>query len=198
MGRGDQKRLVLARLWLSQFVSLIVKRFHYTKRKLFVLLVQNFLPFIILALSLLIARTLQSVPDPPPLTFSPSLFFSKADYNYMFVGGYRTNTTDSYIDTLFRPCGIGAHMLNSSVDPTSHCYYGNNTPPVCSDHPQHQELCTCLENCTDWVPFPYHTSPPPCYNGTVTGTRIQNVTLDYDPSNPEESYESLTTLLAEE
>lgn len=193
-GHGGQHRLVLCRLWFTQFLALIVKRFHYTKRKLVVLLVQNLLPFAILALSLLIARSLQTVTDPPPLEFSQDLFFRKAEHNYMFVGGHDSNSTHDYMDTLYRPCGIGASTLGSSFDHTSQCYYGNATSP-CTDYPQLQEVCTCKDNCSDWVPFPYPTSPPQCYNGDNNKTRIQDITTTFDPNDTELSYETLTTYL---
>ena len=112
------QQLNIFQVWLSQYAALMVKRFHYTRRKVTALVVQNVLPLVIIALSLLIANSLQTVTDQPPLELSPSLFFAKSQDNYMFVGGRQTNQTEPYIDTLFRPCGVGAHL----AEPSTHCH----------------------------------------------------------------------------
>lgn len=177
----------------------MVKRFHYTKRRYIVLSIQNVFPFIVLALSLLIAHNLQTVPDPPPLELSPNLFFTKSLNNYVFVGGSQANDTTSIIDTLFRPCGVGGHQLGSSTDPNSTCNYHSNRPTTCppSTYPQQQYSCTCPNLCRrDTVPFPFQNSPPQCYNGTVTGSRIQNLTsMSNNISDPEVLYKTFTDYL---
>ena len=192
-----EQRLTGVKLWLSQFIALTVKRFHYTKRRYIMLSIQNVLPFLVLALSLLIAHNLQSVPDPPPLELSPDLFFTKSLDNYMFVGGSPTNDTGPIMETLYKPCGIGGHLLGSSTDPNSKCFHSDEfaTCPA-SSYPQHQYICTCEESCrNDSIPFPFQDQPPPCYNGTVTGSRIQNLTAVSNSSDPEMIYEALTEYL---
>ena len=202
-GRGtSQQRLTGMKLWLSQFGALILKRFHYTKRRYIMLSIQNILPFLVLALSLLIAHNLQTVPDPPPLELSPNLFFAKSRDNYMFVGGYEGNDTTPIMETLFRPCGAGGHQLGSSTDPNSTCYYYSSKPTTCSPetYPQDQYICTCEDDAcqNDSVPFPFQTPTelPQCYNRTITGSRIQNLTTIFNNvSDPEMSYEAFTEYL---
>lgn len=176
-----------ARLWITQFYALFVKRVHYTKGKVVALVVQNLFPLLLVTVSLLIAKHLQDVQDPPPLELSPHLFFAKADYNYLFTGGYYTNETASMIDTLFRPCGVAANKLGSSTDKLSKCYYNSSELYPCSDYPQHQYSCSC-EMCNHSV---LYQSPPLCYNGTWTGSRVQDLTQPYDPQSPDIGYSSL-------
>ena len=85
---------------------------------------------------------------------------------------------------------------------SSHCFYGNqydsNSTYPCANYPQNQFLCTC-NNCTaDLYPAlgPYKDQPPVCYNGTGTGSRVQNVTVTFDPSKKQSfGDEALTTYL---
>lgn len=200
-GKGSsQQRLSGLKLWLSQFSALIVKRFHYTKRRYIMLSIQNILPFLVLALSLLIAHNLQTVPDPPPLELSPDLFFVKSLENYMFVGGYEENDTTPIVETVFKPCGAGGHQLGLSTDPKSQCYYGNEPltcPPILD-----QYICTCEENAcqNDTVPFPFQSPAelPQCYmyNTTDTESRIQNLSSIFtNASDPEGTYELFTEYL---
>ena len=197
------ERLHIVRVWLSQYEALLVKRFHYTRRKLLALVVQNVLPMVIIVLSLWIAHSLQTVNDQPSLLLSPSLFFNKSQDNYIFVGGYETNKTEPYIQSLFRPCGVAADTLFSSTDRFSHCYYNPNASYPCSNYPQDQyHPCGCcnVENqtcdmCWNLTSFP--SEVPSCYNGTQTGSRLQNVTvtpLDL-MDDPEFAYDTLTTYL---
>ncbi len=190
---GESKRLSGPALWLSQYATLIVKRFHYTRRKIFALLVQNVLPMVIVLISLIIAYVLQSVPDLPKLELHPSLFFKTTRYNYMFVGGYETNRTSPYVDSLYQECGLGAHTLGSSVDPKSHCFAHPTDNYTCSHYPSHQYHCTCGHSCADQAPFPKQAAP--CWNGTVTGTRLQDVTVPYNSSNVSVNHQALTTYL---
>ena len=200
-GKGSsEQRLSGLKLWLSQFCALIVKRFHYTKRRYIMLSIQNILPFMVLALSLLIAHNLQTVPDPPPLELSPNLFFVKSPENYIFVGGSERNDTSPITETLFKPCGAGGHQLGSSTDPKSPCYYGNKPmtcPPILN-----QYICTCEhDGCqNDSVPFPFQSPAqlPQCYmyNSTDTESRIQNLSSIFiNTSDPEMDYESFTEYL---
>ena len=170
----------------------MVKRFHYTRRKVVALVVQNVLPLLIIGLSLLIANNLQTVSDQPPLELSPSLFFAKSQDNYMFVGGRQTNQTEPYIDTLFRPCGVGAHLLDSSLDSSSPCHFDPSASYTCSRYPTHQfHECECGGEC--WNGTAVSTDPSFCYNGTQTGTRVQNFALN--TTDQELTYESLTAYL---
>ena len=159
--------------------------------------IQNLLPFLVLALSLLIAHNLQTVPDPPPLELSPDLFFAKSTDNYIFVGGSLTNDTLPIVDSLYKPCGVGGHLLGSSTDPKSSCHYSNEPAPCSqSSYPQHQYICTCEESCqNDSVSFPFQDRLPSCYNGTVTGSRIQDLTTMSNSSDPETMYAVLTEYL---
>ena len=202
----SNKRLSLLHLWVSQFLALIVKRFHYTKRKLVALLVQNILPLLLILISLLIAFFLNSVPEPPPLELSPDHFFKVSDYNYIFVGGHQQSETDKFIQTFFQLCGAGAHVTTDKplecLEGNSYYTLGSSFSCPMSDYPQNQYSCTCANftgesicNSIDPVPFPYTKYVPVCYNGTGTGPRIQKVTVTYDPSQPELGHETLTTYL---
>lgn len=154
----------------------------------------------VLALSLLIAHNLQTVPDPPPLELSPNLFFAKSLENYMFVGGYEENDTTPIEETVFKPCGAGGHQLGSSTDPKSPCYYGNE--PLTCPQILDQFICTCEDDgCqNDTVPFPFQSPAelPQCYtyNTTDTESRIQNLSSIFtNASDPEGTYESFTEYL---
>ena len=165
--------------------------------------IQNIFPFLVLALSLFIAHNLQTVPDPPPLELSPNLFFAKSPDNYIFVGGSKENGSLPVMETLFKPCGAGGHLLGSSTSPSSACYYYGNKSMTCDPgtYPQNQYVCTCEDDDTcsnDSVPFPFPNPSqlPQCYNGTVTGSRIQNLsTIFANASDPETAYETLTEYL---
>lgn len=133
------------------------------------LTIQNIFPLIVICLSLLIARSLQSVPDPPALELSPYLFFAKSRYNYLFVGGCYNEETEATIDSLFSPYGVSAHR------PTG----GSTEDRFCSGYPQHQYNCQCdsceiddLSNVNEHIPS--------CYNETVTGSRVLNITQACD------------------
>ena len=200
---GTNSRLVNIQLWLVQFYALLVKRFHYTKGNVVVVLgVQNLLPMLVICLCLLISRFLEDVPDPPALELSPHLFFAKSDDNYLFAGGYYTNETSPMVDSLFHSCGVGANNLGfTRRDRALECY--RDIPSAeCSvhDYPQKQYKCTCdascdiqtqtSQNATETIiSFSHHI--PPCYNGTVSGSRILNLTMSYDPSEPDLAYLSL-------
>ena len=155
-------------------------------------MIQNVFPLVIIALSLAIARALQDVPNPPPLELSPYTFFSKAEYNYLFVGGYQGNETQSYFDSAFQPCGVGGHWLGSGGDPSSVCYDDpSHDPNLCDNTTEY--LCTCPRNeCNDTTPFPDHIS---CYNGTGSGTRLQDVSVPLHPLDSEYANDALTTYL---
>ncbi len=192
-GQGKLDRLSRAPLWFSQYTALMAKRFHYTKRRLLALVIQNILPLFVLGMSLLIAHLLQTVPDPPPIELTPNLLFSINKNNYLFAAGYSNNQTDKYIQTLFQPCGVGGH--STSADP-SKCFpdnsYNASSAYLCPDPPLHSALCTCSANCSSPVPFP---PQPSCYNGTGTGSRVQNLTMSFDPNDPTAGDETITNYL---
>lgn len=188
-------RLTHARLWIMQFYALLVKRILYTKGKLVALTVQNIFPLVVIILSLLIAQHLQSVPDPPPLELSPQLFFAKSHYNYLFAGGYYTNETTTMIESLFHPCGVSANRLSSATNKKSKCYYDSTAMHQCptSNYPQQQYSCSCqsCENENQSYSWGLNDGPPPCYNGTITGSRVLNLTQSFDPLYPEAGFFSL-------
>lgn len=191
-------RLTSARLWLAQFYALIVKRLHYSKGKLVALTIQNIFPLLVICLSLLIARSLQTVPDPPPLELSPHLFFAKSHFNYLFAGGYYTNATAPLIDSLYQPCGVAANRIGSSTESGSNCYQ-DHEDHLCGDsYPQHKNTCACKQ-CLVQASLVRNQSVldriPPCYNGTDTGSRILNLTQPYDPSFPDAGYYTLHNYL---
>ena len=182
------------RLWLLQFYALLVKRVHYTKGALIPLVVQNLLPLLLFLVSLFIAKALFTVPDPPNLELSPQLFFAKAKYNYMFVGGTYSNLTAPMVDSIFQPCGVSTHALSSAGDS---CYQQQQQQKRIMHTPQQQEQWQCPAK--DYPQIQYNcgcescmvgNSPegvsnrsvflssgiPVCYNGTVTGSRVLNVT----------------------
>ena len=200
------ERLRLLPLWWSQFIALTVKRFHYTKRRFLALAVQNILPLFLIFLSLLAAHLLQNVSDPPPLDLTPDHFLSVNPNNYMFVGGNRTDETDKYFFTLRRPCGVGG---SHTVHDYRECYDGNNfynrhqigqSFSCLLDYPEKVlQQCTCSnstgqEMCVDPVKFPY-THNPLCYNGTGTGTRVQDLRMAPIPFLPSYAEEALITYL---
>lgn len=211
-GLDTNNQLTHGRLWITQFYALLVKRVHYTKGKIVALMVQNLFPLVLITLSLLIARSLQAVSDPPPLELSPHLFFAKSRYNYLFAGGYRTNETAPMIDSLFRPCGIAAHSLGSAE-----CY---NFTKDCDNYPHDQYSCTCPpcnQNLSQNVTQTYDplspdlgyltlqeyllrsqcnqsADPPPCYH-TFSGSMVQDLTETYDPLSPDLGYLALQEYL---
>lgn len=184
-------RLTLGKLWLVQFYALLVKRLHYSKGKLIALTVQNVFPLLVICISLLIARALQTVPNPPALELSPNLFFAKSHYNYLFAGGYYTDATAPFVESLFQPCGVAAHTVGSSVDINSTCFHAHSKTDECPllDYPQQQYSCTCA-SCQR-----LSSSTPSCYNGTVTGSRILNLTQGFDPLAPDDEYYSMHAYL---
>ncbi len=186
-------------MWWTQFIALIVKRFHYTKRKLFALLIQNVLPAVIITITLLVARGLQTIPDPPPLELSPGQWFSVNRDNYLFIGGYYTEETSKYVDTFFQPCGIGGHQTS---DDFSGCFQGNGDyisgySYPCAGNPSHKYICTCHNGtdvlCNDPGFFPIQA--PICFNGTGTGSRVQNLTRKFDSNDPISADQDLATYL---
>ena len=178
LGSGSvetNNRLTSWRLWLVQFYALLVKRLHYTKGHLLALAVQNLLPLVVICISLLISRTLQAVPDPPQLELSPHLFFAKADYNYLFAGGYYTNETAPMVDSLFQPHGIAApHLSNNNNNK-------NSSDTQCSGYPQQQYSCSC-EDCNVFLNESVLPTTPLCYNKTVSGSRVVDLTEAYNTS----------------
>ena len=156
-------------LLLYQFVALLVKRFHYTRRKPLAFLVQNVLPLGVIGMSLAIAHYILSVSDPPSLLLHPSLFFSFTGKNYMMA--YEGNASKNYADTLYRPCGIGAKYFEDPSDPNSMCYY--DTPPdSCNGYPEPRFDCSSQCDCYNRTTPPYN---PHCFNGTVV--RIFSLSL---------------------
>ena len=158
-------------------------------------MIQNVLPLVIICLSLLIAHYLETVPDPPRLELSPNLFFAETKFNYLFAGGYYTNETGPLVDSLFQPCGVSAHILEPSTNTTSKCYENGKSHHQCpkENYPQTQYSCTCVSgddesNACPLEPYYHNMSQlpsdyiPPCYNGTVSGSRVQNLTRSHDPS----------------
>ena len=104
----------------------------------------------------------------------------------MFAGGYYTNSTSSSVDSLFEPFGVSSVSFSQSIDKI------RSTADDCSGYPQLQYSCTC-PSCnsslvTNGSVFSFPDEVPPCYNGTVTGSRVQNLTLPYDPLDPDVGY----------
>ena len=195
-GPDSTHRLTGLRLFLYQYTALLVKRFHYTRRKTIAFLVQNILPLFVIAACLGIARYTLSVSDPPSLFLRPSLFFGISSENYMFVGGVKNIPGHkNYINTLLRPCGLGSEKLSSSFDCSSPCYDPERAPVTCpslnhtftslnqsySCPPQDLNYtCAFLDfmgstcpscNCTRRSP----PSLPSCFNGTV----VRNLPCHY-------------------
>lgn len=184
MGNTDT-RLTSYKLWILQFYALLVKRVHYYKGTPIALGFQNILPLLVILPSLLLARNLQTIPDAPALELSPHLFFAKSRYNYLFAGGYYTNTTASQIDSLFQPCGVAAHMLG---DEQSKCVDSGQRNP-CPDYPQEQFSCSC-PGC-ELNESIFFDQIPPCYNNSFTGSEVLNLSLPFDPLDPNSGYYSL-------
>ncbi len=185
-------------LWLTQFYALLVKRLHYTKGRFDVLMLQNLLPLLMIACGLFSARHLQILPYQSPLELSPNLFFAVSHYNYLFAGGHYTNETASMIDSLFQPCGIGSPSICPETSNRTACYQDPAmTSSECpeTDYPQQQYTCSCptcdADSTVGRNKSFFARSAPPCYNGTVTGSRVQNLTLPYDPLNPDVGYLTL-------
>lgn len=185
---GSNERLTLGKLWLSQFYALLVKRVYYTRGKAVALTIQNIFPLVVICFALWIAHLLQTVPDPPPLELSPHLFFAKSRYNYLFAGGYYTDMTAPLVDSLFQPCGVAAYGVRNE----SKCYNSDSAIVQCLDYPQDQLSCHCpsCENQSS-VALPFDGASPQCYNGTVTGSRVQNLTQAYDSLGPDIDFYAL-------
>ncbi len=136
---------------------------------------------------------LHSVPDSPKLELSPQMFFTGSEYEYMFVGGAYDNVTSPMADTFFRPCGVSAIELGPTGDPTSPCYYDSQWNPQdhscpSSSYPQSQYTCVCpkdVEYSCDRSSL-LDSGVPDCFNGTITGTRVINVTLPSSANFSEE------------
>ncbi len=190
----DLDRLSGFPLWCSQFIALTVKRFHYTRRRLVALVIQNALPFVLLIFSLLIAQSLQNVSDPPPIQLTPDYLFAVNEDNYLFAGGRSSNATDKYTQTLFQPCGVGGYY--ASGDP-GHCFHDNSynvsSDYECVDAPASEYECSCESECVPWGASPL--VPSRCYNGTGSGSRVQDLRLTFDPANPLNLDQMLTEYL---
>ena len=159
---GSNPVCVWMRLAAYQYVALLMKRFHYSRRKIAALIVQFVCPLLVILMCLVISHYNESIPDPPPLLFRPSLFFGINDYNYVFVGGVNnTPALPHYANTLLRPCGLGAEILDSSTNPSSPCYAGRQ-PDECTHYPNPFYNCSC--DCSGRASPP---SLPVCFNGTV-------------------------------
>ena len=157
------QRLTGVSLLFYQFLALLVKRFHYTRRRLIAFLVQNILPLLLIAACLGIAQYVLNISDPPSLPLNPSLFFDASIDNYVFVGGVNGAPGDArYLDLLQRPCGLGAEYLSSSHNCTVSS--GNHTCPA---YPMADYTCLADCNCTSRADSP---QPPSCYNNTVVSS----------------------------
>ncbi len=180
-------------LWFSQFAALTVKRFHYTRRRLLALLIQNALPFVLLIFSLLIAHSLQSVSDPPPILLTPDYLFAVNKENYLFASGYSSNATDKYVETLFQPCGVGGYSTSGD---RGQCFHDNSynasSSYSCFNDSLSDYLCTCTGGCDVWAD---PLTPSQCYNGTGSGSRVQDLRLTLDPTNGSLSDMALTEYL---
>ena len=148
---------------LYQYWALLVKRFHYSRRKPLAFFVQNLLPVVVIGFSLAIAHAILAVSDPPPLLLAPSMFFRVSPENYAFVGNNPAKASLDYTDTLFQPCGLGAELLASGDDSSSPCYW-DRPPDTCAGYPDSEYLCP-LCNCSSRADLP--SSKPACFNGTV-------------------------------
>ena len=175
-------------LWWAQYTSLLFKRFHYFRHKYVAIGVQTVFPLGIIALSMMIARTLLNVTDQPSLELSPAVFFGASRDNYAFMGGLLTNTTAPYLNTAYLPCGMDTSVMMSSYDQDSLCTR-HAQEDGCDRYPALQHTCMCL-NCSDRISM---TTPPACYNGTHMGTRLLNVTMVGGDS--EHAYDFLTSYL---
>lgn len=186
---GSNERLTLGKLWLSQFYALLVKRLYYTRGKAVALTIQNIFPLVVICFALWIAHLLQAVPDPPPLELSPHLFFAKSRYNYLFAGGDYTDMTAPLVNSLFQPCGVSAYSVGSSSSNESKCYHNDSAVVQCLDYPQDQLSCHC-PSCENFT-LPFHDAAPQCYNGTVTGSEVLNLTQAYASLAPDMNFYSL-------
>ena len=190
------------KLWLLQFYALFVKRLQYTRGKAVTVMLRNLFPLMVIAFGLLVSHILKAVPDQPPLILSPHLFFAYSQYNYLFAGGYYTNQTASMIDSLFHPCGVADLGIVSDINVMSRCYSNRSESFQCpsSDYPQQQYSCSC-STCDSASAFTVNQSsvirrkPPSCYNGTGSGSRVQNLAIPFRSSSPDAAYLTLQEYL---
>ena len=87
--------------------------------------------------------------------------------------------------------------MGSDIDIATECHHNLTIPFPCpdTDYPQLQYSCSC-PTCESDSTIAQNQSffaqtPPPCYNGTVSGIRVQNLTIPYDPSRPDIGYIAL-------
>ena len=150
------------RLLLYQYVALIVKRLHHTRRNPKSFFVQNVLPLFVIGGCLAIAHSVLNVYNPPNLLMHPSMFFEFTSDNYMFAAQNNTAASNNFDTTLYRPCGIGAKYTRNPNNPHSICY-ADTPPDSCHGYPSTLGQCDC-KNCSR--PSIVHGAPS-CYNGTV-------------------------------
>jgi ABC-type multidrug transport system ATPase subunit len=179
----DDKRVTGIRLFWYQYLALLIKRFHYSRHKLRAFFVQNILPLFVIAFCLLIAHFLLDITDPVSLLLHPSLFFGVAPVNYVIIGNNASGTSKDFASTLYQPCGLGAKLIGNPLDSNSQCYI-NQSIPLCTDYQDLNKFYNtsiCLEGCHRCLERePVYDAPPSCYNGTSSGSRLQNLMgLDY-------------------
>lgn len=194
-GGNRSHSLTHCHLWKTHLYALLVKRLHYAKGRAPLLILQTLLALLIIISGHVISMFAHNFPDAPPFTLSPHSYFAISRYNYLFAGGYYTNKTAKMIDSLFHPCGVAAlDSIASDRDIATKCHPEVTTPLWCSDadYPQQQYSCSCPSCENDSIDQSFFTPTPPiCYNGTMSGSRVQNLTLGYDPSHPDLGYQTL-------
>lgn len=166
---GSFKRVSGFQLYFYQYIALLIKRWHYSRRKPLAFSVQNVLPLVVIAFCLVIAHFLLTVGNPPALLLHPSMFFRVSPYNYAIVGNNASGTSKDFIDTVFQQCGLGAKLLANPLDPNSPCYH-DKPVPHCDNYDElniNYNTTVRQSDCVDRVHVPLHENPPLCYNGTI-------------------------------
>jgi len=69
--------------------------------------VQNLFPLTVIVMCLGITKLLTTIVDPPPLEFSPDVFFSVNKENYAIVSGHNKKHTEPFYNSVFQQCGFG-------------------------------------------------------------------------------------------
>ena len=128
---------------LVQLVCLLQKRLQYSYHRYLLVSMQNFLPLSIVLLCLIIAKYLLAVPDPIAFEFTLQQYTKTGFDNYMIAGGPKTEESCQYFNQLYRPCGIGPSLLQSSRDPSSPCFWPNWNTSTCSSALPDEYLVTC-------------------------------------------------------
>lgn len=171
----ESLRVTGIRLLFNQYLALLIKRFHYTKRNRKAFFIQNILPLFVIGICLIIAHVVLDVSNPPSLLLHPSMFLKISKDNYVITASNDSASSLNFDRSIYEQCGIGAKIIVPPDDPSSSVCNQKTLTDSCSGYPSPSSIDECdCNNCSNRVQLP--PQPPPCSEGTVTGSRLQNLT----------------------